>query len=258
MDPFRFRRARGARPLVYGHRGAKAHVVENTMPSFERAIADGADGVELDVRTSSDGVVVVMHDPDLKRLTDGRDQRLCSQLSARELTGVELVDGGRAPTLADVLDWADAARVLVNVELKHDTHDKHALAMGVCRLLRGRARVAQRVMFSSFDPELLARVAVLIPDVPRGFLVHEGQRLARTPVAPLLAKTMGAIALHPERTLCTPDRVASWRQRDLILNIWTVNHSREAVDLARLGVDGIITDDPALILNYATELTSRS
>jgi glycerophosphoryl diester phosphodiesterase len=249
MDHFRFRRIRDERPLVYGHRGAKAHVVENTMPSFERAIDDGADGVELDVRTSSDGVVVVMHDPDLKRLTDGRDTRFVSRLTARELAEVELLDDGRAPTLADVLDWADARQTLVNVELKHDTHDKHALAMGVCRLLRGRARVAQRVMFSSFDPELLTRVAILIPDVPRAFLVHEGQKLARTAVAPLLAKTMGAIALHPERTLCSPDRVASWRARELLLNVWTVNHAREAKDLANLGVDGIITDDPALILS---------
>jgi len=248
MDPFRFRRIRGARPLVYGHRGAKAHVVENTLPSFERAIDDGADGIELDVRTSSDGVVVVMHDPDLKRLTDGRDTRFCSRLTARELAGIELVEGGRAPTLAEVLDWADARGILVNCELKHDTHDKPALASGVARLLRGRARVASRAMFSSFDPELLARVAVLVPDVPRAFLVHEGQRLARSPMAPLIAKSVGAIALHPERTLCSPDRVASWRARELLLNVWTVNHGREAVDLARLGVDGIITDDPALIL----------
>ncbi len=248
MDLFRFRRPSGARPIVYGHRGAKAHVVENTIPSFERAIDDGADGIELDVRTTSDGVVVVMHDPDLKRLTGGRDPRLCSTVSAREFADIELNEDGRAPTLADVLDWADTRRVLVNVELKHDAHDKAALASGVAHLLRGRTRVAQRVMFSSFDPELLTRVGMLLPDVPRGFLVHEGQRLAHTRVAPMLAKAMGAIALHPERTLCTPDRVASWRTRGLVLNVWTVNHAREAVDLARLGVDGIITDDPATIL----------
>jgi glycerophosphoryl diester phosphodiesterase len=257
MDPFRFRRARGARPLIYGHRGAKAHVVENTLPSFERAIADGADGIELDVRTSSDGVVIVMHDPDLKRLTSGRDTRACSRLLARELTEIELNDGGRAPTLADVLDWADARRVLVNVELKHDTHDKHALTVSVARLLRGRPRVAQRVMFSSFDPQLLARVAVLCPEVPRAFLVHEGQRLAHTPVATWIAKAVGAFAINPERTLCTPERVAGWRARSLLLNVWTVNNGGEAVDLARLGVDGIITDDPAQILQ-AIALTSRS
>jgi glycerophosphoryl diester phosphodiesterase len=233
--------------LVYGHRGAKAHVTENTMASFERAIADGADGIELDVRTSSDGVVVVMHDPDLKRLTAARDSRLCARMLAAEIAEVELEGDLRAPLLADVLDWADARDVLVNVELKHDTHDKAALATGVARLIRGRARVARRVMFSSFEPELLARTRILLPDIPRAFLVHAGQRFAKTVVAPVIAKTLSAAMLNPERTLCTPERVAGWQRRGLLLNVWTVNHPGEARDLAALGVDGLITDDPALI-----------
>lgn len=245
MDLFRFRR-RG-QPLIYGHRGAKAHVLENTMPSFERAVSDGADGIELDVRTSSDGAVVVLHDPDLVRVTSGRDTRRCAQLLARELAEIELDDDGRAPLLADVLDWASALDVLVNVELKHDTHDKAALANGAARLLRGRPRVARRVMFSSFEPELLARMRVLLPEVPRAFLVHAGQRFAKTVIAPVIAKTVSAAMLNPERTLCTPERVESWRLRGLLLNVWTVNHGGEARDLARLGVDGLITDDPALV-----------
>lgn len=246
MDLFRFRGSPG-KPLIYGHRGAKAHVVENTMPSFERALADGADGIELDVRTSSDGAVVVLHDPDLKRMTGGRDTRACATLLARELQEIELEDSGRAPLLADVLDWADSRDTLVNVELKHDTHDRAGLARGVARLLRGRARVARRVMFSSFEPELLARVAVLIPTIPRAFLVHNGQRFARTPLAPAIAATLGTHMLNPERTLCAPERVAAWRARGLLLNVWTVNHPGEARDLAALGVDGIITDDPAAL-----------
>lgn len=253
MELFRFR---GSRPLIYGHRGARAHVVENTMPSFERALDDGADGIELDVRTSSDGAVVVMHDPDLKRMTGGRDTRKCATLLARELLEVELEDNKRAPLLADVLDWADARDVLVNVELKHDSHDLTALATGVARLLRGRTRVARRVMLSSFEPALLARVAVLLPRVPRAFLVHKGQRFARTLLAPLLARTVSAAMLNPERTLCDPERVAAWRARGLILNVWTVNHPGEVRDLAALGVDGIITDDPAMA-RQASE-TSRS
>lgn len=245
MELFRFRR--GRRPLIFGHRGAKAHVTENTMPSFERALADGAEGVELDVRTSADGAVVVMHDPDLKRMTDGRDVRRCEQLLARELAEVELEGSLHAPLLADVLDWADGRDALVNVELKHDTHDKAALARGVAHLLRGRARVARRVMFSSFEPELLARVAMLLPDIPRAFLVHKGQKLAHTPIAALIARAVSAVALNPERTLCSPNRVAAWQRRGLLLNVWTVNHGGEARDLDRLGVDGIITDDPALV-----------
>jgi glycerophosphoryl diester phosphodiesterase len=254
MELFRFRR--GQRPLIYGHRGAKAHATENTMASFQRAVDDGADGIELDVRTSSDGVVVVMHDPDLRRLTSGRDTRLCARLLGKELQEIELDDNQRAPTLADVLDWAVPLDVLVNIELKHDTHDMPALARGVMHLLRGRSRVARRVMFSSFEPKLLGLVAVLVPDVPRAFLVHNGQRLAKTPLGPAIARTLGSSMLNPERTMCSPERVAVWK-RDLLLNVWTVNHPGEAADLAALGVDGLITDDPAL-LRAQLAPTSRS
>lgn len=262
LELSRFLRAPGARPVVYGHRGAKAHVVENTMPSFERAVADGADGIELDVRTTRDGVVVVMHDLDLKRMTGGRDARLVQELSAQELSAVELEGPGgpaRAPTLGEVLDWAEARDVVVNIELKHDTHDKAALAGGVARLLRSRRRARpSRLMFSSFEPELLARAAVALPDVPRAFLVHAGQRLAKTIVAPLVAKVTRAFALNPERTLCSPDRVAGWHRRGLLVNVWTVNDPREAIDLARIGVDGLITDDPASVLSAVTPSRSEA
>lgn len=218
------------------------------MAAFACAMAEGADGIELDVRTTRDGEVVVMHDPDLRRMTDGRDARQVATLTAAELATVELTGSHRAPTLAHVLDWADAAGALVNVELKHDTHDKHALTVGVARLLRGRARVAAHTMFSSFDPELLARVAVLLPHVPRGFLVNADQRFARTPLAAIIARATGCFALHPERTLCTHARVESLRARGLAVNVWTVNDPGEARDLSRLGVDGLITDDPGRVL----------
>ncbi|MGZ3424847.1 MAG: glycerophosphodiester phosphodiesterase, partial [Polyangiales bacterium] len=235
MRPFRFERSRGARPLVYGHRGARAHAPENTLESFARAMDDGADGIELDVRTSRDGVVVVVHDPDLRRVTEGRDLRKAQDLSSEELGQVELSGGARIPTLESVLDWADSREALVNVELKHDTHDKHALTMGVARLLRGRTRQASRTLFSSFDPELLARIALLLPSVPRAFLFNGDQRFARTAAVGLIARAVGATMLHPERVLCSPARVARFRERYLV-NVWTVNDEREASDLARLGV----------------------
>ena len=244
---FRFARRLG-RPLVYAHRGARAHAPENTLVSFERGRVDGADGIELDVRTTSDGVVVVLHDLDLKRVTDGRDLRSAASLTARELAAVELAEGTRAPTLADVLDWADGHDVLVNVELKHDVVDRWTLVRGVARLLRGRRRVSERVILSSFEPRLLAMSRVLVPAVPRAFLVHDKQWLMKTPAATVAAEALGAIALNPERTMCSPSRVAGYRASGLLLNVWTVNDPTEARDLARLGVDGLITDDPAAVL----------
>jgi glycerophosphoryl diester phosphodiesterase len=246
---FRFIRSDGARPLVWAHRGARAHAPENTLAAFERGRIDGADGIELDVRTTRDGVVVVLHDLDLKRVTDGRDLRLAASMTATELLAVEHGEGARAPTLADVLDWADAHRMLVNVELKHDVVDRWSLVRGVARLLRGRRRVAERVLLSSFEPRLLAMSRVLMPAVPRAFLVHEKQRLMQMPAAAALAaQGLGAIALNPERTMCSPSTVTALRGSGLLLNVWTVNDPNEARDLALLGVDGLITDDPAALL----------
>lgn len=244
----RWSRRPGQRPRVFAHRGARAHAPENTIAAFSRGMDDGADGVELDVRTSADGEVIVLHDPDLARVTEGRDRRRAQDLSARELAAVELSPETKVPRLADVLDWAAERSAAVNVELKHDAHDKAALVAGVTRLLVGRSRIAEQVIFSTFDPELLARVALALPRVPRAFLVHDGQRLARTFVAPGVCHVTGAVALHPQRTLCSPARVEEWRRQGLVVNVWTVNDPREARDLAALGVDGLIGDDPAALL----------
>jgi glycerophosphoryl diester phosphodiesterase len=210
--------------------------------------------VELDVRTTRDGVVVVLHDLDLQRVTAGRDVRHAIDLDAADLLRVELEGGARVPTLADVLDWADASGLLVNVELKHDAPDLLRLTRAVARLLRGRRRVASRVLLSSFEPRLLAYAAALVPEVPRAYLFHEKQRHSKTFVPSLIARGVSAIALHPERTLCTPGRLADWRRAGHLVNVWTVNDPREARDLARLGVDAIITDTPANIRDAVAEL----
>ncbi|GAC1351983.1 MAG: glycerophosphodiester phosphodiesterase [Polyangiales bacterium] len=248
MNEWRFSRRAGAPPLIYAHRGARAVTPENTMLAFERGVADGADGVELDVRTTRDGEVVVVHDVDLQRVTEGRDARAVADLTTRELTAIELPCNSRVPRLADVLDWADQSTmgrgILVNVELKHDTSDKALLARRVVRLLRGRARAASSVMLSSFDPELLARCAAIHPTVPRAFLFHEKQWFARTPCANWIASAVRAVALHPQRSLCTPARVNALHAAGWLVNVWTVNDPTEARALSTMGVDGIITDDP--------------
>jgi glycerophosphoryl diester phosphodiesterase len=136
----------------------------------------------------------------------------------------------------------------INVELKHDAHAFAPLVRAVHRLLRGRARVARRVLLSSFEPRLLALAAVVLPEVPRALIVHAGQRLAWTRVATLGAEALGAFAFHPERKLCAPKLVEAWRRTGMCIGVWTVNDGGEAKDLAQLGVDALISDDPARVL----------
>ncbi len=108
-------RAKPSRQLVFGHRGASAHETENTLESIERAVADGADGVEIDVRLTRCGEVVVFHDDDLSRLSH-RIARV-ADCSLAELRDVRLRGGGRISTLSEVLEAA-GPDTLVNVEIK--------------------------------------------------------------------------------------------------------------------------------------------
>lgn len=248
---WRFRRADGAaRPLLYGHRGARAHVTENTLEAFARAATDGADGIELDVRLTADDRVLVLHDLDFARVTDGSQLTRASLLDAATATSIELRGGLHAPLLDDVFDWLDRSaptNLRVNVELKHDEPRRFALAAAVASLLRAWPRVAERALVSSFEPRLLAWSKRLSPEIPAALIFHEGQRLARTPAPQWIARAMGLELLHPERTLCSPDAIAAWRSLGAIVNVWTVAGIEEAIDLAALGVDGLITDDPGAV-----------
>src|SRR2546423_4915557 len=133
----RFRRPKGAPPLVFGHRGVRGEAPENTMTAFELAASGGAAGVELDVRLCRSGEVVVCHDPSLERMTGGRDSRNVADLTLAELQRIDVGNGERVPPLEQVLGWARARPILVNVELKRDVPNRVRLVRETARLLVG-------------------------------------------------------------------------------------------------------------------------
>src|SRR5512138_3415358 len=186
------------RPLVLGHRGASADAPENTLAAFRLAVAQGADGVELDVWRCATGEVVVAHDEDARRVA-GVDIRIPdAPLSALRALDVGAWKGARfrgerIPLLAEVLEALP--RALVNVELKsrggRDLGLAHAVAEDV-----HRARAEARVVVSSFDWRLVAAFRLASPDVPTG-LLFDGTRAwwVRTALA---IRTLRPAALHPE------------------------------------------------------------
>lgn len=230
----------GRPPLVWGHRGVRGPLPENTLAAFERARDEGAEGVELDVRLSHDGVVVVAHDPGLARVTSGADPRLVADLDAGELSRVDLGGGAGVPRLAEVLAWARPCGMLVNVEMKRDVPDRLALVRAVADLV---APVRDRVVVSCFDPAMTALVPRLVR-VRTAFLFHRGQShlLPWTWV-----RMLRVDAAHPERTLAAAPDVARARARGVAVNVWTVNDPVEVRDLVSLGVDGLITDRPGAV-----------
>jgi glycerophosphoryl diester phosphodiesterase len=239
------RRDRDARPYVLGHRGARRRAPENTLGSFDLAMEEGADGVELDVRLDRDGDVVVIHDDSLDRVTGKRDGRLIEDVGRAELNEVDLGNGERVPRLEDVLAWARGRGARVNVELKKDVSRRAAFVFKVARLIALEPRAADWLVLSSFDPRIVAAVSRLVPWVGAGWLVEEGTGI---PGRSFVERLVGASAVHPQASLVTAAGILPWQREHLPVNVWTVNDANEARRLDALGVDTLITDVPGEIL----------
>jgi glycerophosphoryl diester phosphodiesterase len=141
-----------------------------------------------------------------------------------------------------VLEWAAGHDVAVNVEMKHDVPDRRGLLDRVRRVLRG---TRADVLLSSFDPLLLAGAAVAMPFLRRALLTSRDQKFQLPPV---FASRPYVQAVHLERTQTPPAAVARFRRRGIRVGVWTVNDPREAVDLAAVGVETLITDAPGAML----------
>jgi glycerophosphoryl diester phosphodiesterase len=215
------------------------------MAAFDLALSEGADGVELDVRLDGDGDVIVLHDPSLGRVTEGRDTRNVEDLGRKELQRVDLGGGERVPRLSEVLKWARQRGARVNIELKRDVTRRAYFVWQVVRLVAIEPRASDRLLFSSFDPRLVAAVARLVPWVTAGWLVEDP---GPVPGRSLRERMVGATAVHPQARLVTESSILDWKQARLPVNVWTVNDAAEARRLDALGVDTIISDEPGSIL----------
>ena len=223
-------------PRVYGHRGASAVAPANSLEAFREARRAGADGVELDVRLTRDRQVVVFHDRKVT-LPSGRRVAI-ARLTLAELRQVDLGGGQRIPTLEEALD-AIGPRMRVNIEIKAESPRTRGLEREVVSIVRRRGAGSQ-VLFSSFNPLSIRRVARLAPAIERAILVRPGV------IGHLAPRMVRAHAIHPDQRMVTAERLAAWRGRGFgEVNTWTVNGPRAVRRMARLGVDGIITDDPA-------------
>jgi glycerophosphoryl diester phosphodiesterase len=237
---------RAGRPLIWGHRGASFEAPENTLASFTLASEQGADGVELDAQLCGSGEVVVLHDESL-----GRTTGFAGLIHETPWSVVQTLDAGarkherfrgeRVPQLAEVLH---SIHVLINIELKCDRMDDRGLTAEVVRLVRD-ARAEERVLLSSFNPLCLLRARALAKEIPRALLFEsQSSWPLRTGAS---APALGAVALHPENVLATPQRVAHWRKRGYLVACWTVDDLDEAARLFESGVAGIITNQPGLM-----------
>ena len=221
--------------LKIGHRGAKGHVAENTLASFQKAIDLGVDAIELDVHCCATGEIVVIHDDTIDRTTTGTG--LVSKLSLSQLKNVSIDVVHFIPTLQEVLDFI-SGRCLVNIELKgKNTAEKTMLILDT--YINEKNWKHEQFLVSSFDWLALEQVRKHNQFMPIGVLTHTDIALAIG-----FAKFCKAKAIHPYYHLLTPENVAQMKAENLNIYPWTVNEPEDISLVKSFNVDGIISDYP--------------
>jgi len=258
--------------LVFGHRGACAYAPENTLAAFKLALEMGADGIELDVTLTQDGVPVIIHDGAVDRTTNGKG--LINQMAYDQVKQLdagswfnEKFRGEKIPTLEQVLTEI-APRGIVNIELKTESlrpwpahsenlsqaqraklsiqvffglFENSKLEAAVAQVV-AQTRTADRVLISCFNPFFLNRMQTLAPHLKRGYLYASFLPIfiARGWLLPLAQPN----ALHPNAAMVTPAYATRAKRKGYPLNVWTVDDPAEMKRLADLGVNSIMTNKP--------------
>jgi glycerophosphoryl diester phosphodiesterase len=258
---FKYNLRKGDDFTIIAHRGASAYYPENTLPSFEGAIAMGADMVELDVQFTSDKEVVVFHDEKVSRCTDGR-----GKISDHTLAELKKLDAGgwfdkkfhntRIPTLAEVLGVCKN-KIAVNIEIKTEAVSKMFFGGIEEKSLKivERSGMNGHVVFSSFDPRAImhlkqiddrATVAVLFEKK------HYGSKLPSD-----IIESVGADAFNCSGSEFNQKWLANVKLNNIPVNIYTVNDTKNMKRFINMGISGIFTNKPDILRSVVVDIKSR-
>lgn len=219
--------------LKIGHRGAKAYEPENTLRSFKKAMELGVDAVELDVRRTKDNKIVVIHDADVKKTTNGKG--LVNKLTLEEVKQLVTKNGEKIPTLSEALDFLDN-KVKIIIELKEIGLEKKVL-----NIIREKD-VEANVIIVSFHEEALKKIRNLNDEVETGLIYVKH----RNPIKAAL--DIGAKYLLSLYRFTHSVNVKKAHQNGLKVIVWTINKREEVLDFVKKDVDGIASDKPDILI----------
>jgi len=259
------------RPLIIAHRGASALAPENTLAAFKKAIGDGADGLEFDVRLSRDGAVIVFHDATLERLAVRKD--LVSGMTAEELQKIDVgswfnqskphqsnadFSCERIPTLAGLLEFLRDFKGLIYIELKCRESETEKLAKAVCKLISDSPLLSNMIV-KSFQLEIIPQIRRLCPKVRTAALfapkimtiLRKEKRLVN------IAHELGADMISVHFSLATRKLMKKAAKKNLPVTIWTADNPRWVKRAFNLGLFAVITNDPARLLAKRGEIEAK-
>ena len=244
--------------LILGHRGARAYYAENTLPSFEQAIIQGADGIELDIHYSKDGQIMVFHDFTLDRMCGVKGAIYEFTADALKKFKVQFKNQYETiPTLEEVLNLIVALQLeydrkfIVNVELKAGSDfypDIEQNALALCYRLLPK----DQVIFSSFDHYALRRIKELDITAITGILT------ASALVDPWeYVEKLNADYYHPNYQALNGAMIKAFSDHGIQLNAYTVNDLKTARRFIENGLNAIITDTPDVMVTLKNEIQTR-
>jgi len=244
-------------PHLFGHRGASGEAPENTRVAFELALTQGAAFLEMDCHATSDGEIVILHDADVERVTNGH-----GPVTGQRFAELRELDAGfcfspdgqsfpfrgrgvRVPRLAEILEAYPG--IHINLEVKQA---QPSIAEEVVRIVR-RAQATRRVLLAAEQDSVMAELRLLDPGTAIGLsrgdvlafykALDEGELRSLEPPG-------HALQIPPsflERPLVTRESVEAAHALGLFVHVWTVNEPSEMERLLELGVDGLMSDFPA-------------
>ncbi len=225
---------------IQAHRGARAETPENTMTAFRRAIATGADSIELDLRSTSDGRIVLIHDTTVNRTSNGKGK--VSQLTEEQIRALDFgswfgpdFKGEKIPTIDELFTWAKAESVPLNLEIKakdiEETVVKRVRDYGIGEL----------ITVSCFQMKILAKFREIAPEIKRAALIYHPFALKS------IAEEIKPVAAH----FCyapwlTAGAVSRARTLGMFARAWTVNTPEALRRSIACGIVGVITDEVPL------------
>ncbi|NIS60925.1 MAG: glycerophosphodiester phosphodiesterase [Proteobacteria bacterium] len=247
-------RERPKKTLNIAHRGASAYRPENTMEAFMEAITLGADSIEMDVRQTVDGHLVLIHDETVERTTDGTGA--IAALTIKQVKTLDAGMGTRIPTLEEVFSHFVGDEVILNLEIKTPGIEIKVVEM-VHRLYR-----RDRVLICSFQPSVLRKIKEADPEMKTGFVVGRARPIKSLAwirgIFPLSTlRKLKADTLHQHVQLAHPYLITRCRRAGVPLYVWVVDEEPEMRRLIRRGIDGISTNLPDVLSKVIQEEDSK-
>lgn len=259
-------------PLIIAHRGASALAPENTLAAFQKAIEDGAEGVEFDIQPAKDGVPVAFHDFDLRRI--GGRRGFVSNFTSAELQKLdagtwfnlknprkanERFSAETVPTFAQALDFLKGYKGLLYVELKCGETKIAPFVESVCQIVR-ESEFTPQVKLKSFNLEAIKHAKILFPEITTAALFEPTVRAVLNKQTQIIERAEAHLAdeLSLHFSLATRKMIARAKEKNFPVTVWTVDSPVWVKRAMNLGLDAVISNNPARLLAKRDEILQNT